>query len=794
MQNIHTYHIHLTGIVQGVGMRPFVVQLALHFKLNGWINNTTDGVHIEFNGTEYQANQFLDRIISAPPPFALVRKYSLFKTDNKLFDSFEIIESDVNSIPDLLLTPDFGLCSECRTELHNVSNRRFHYPFITCTNCGPRFSITKKLPYDRLNTSMNNFSICDTCSHEYSTVSDRRFYSQTNSCHKCSISMKLFENGKETETLNPEMILEIIQQFLKEGKIVSVKGVGGYVLLCDATNSSSIQLLRKRKQRQAKPFALLFHSVEQMKTFVEWSESEKKCLQSSVAPILLLKSKKNSELAIDDIAPGLSHLGCMLPNSPLLELIAESFNKPLICTSANISESPILFRDIDALTHLHHIADIILSHNREIVAAQDDSVIKFARYSNQKIIIRRARGLAPNFLGYIQNQDKSILATGALMKSSFTFQTRQKTFVSQYLGSTGTIEAQEMYRNSLKNLTDLLQFKPEKIVSDNHPDYFSTQLAKEISTIHAIPFNQVQHHKAHFAAVLAEHSLLDSHESILGVIWDGTGIGDDAQIWGSEFFKFENNSMLRCYHFDYFPQVLYDKMSREPRLSAMAICDDVLGSDTLLKEKFTDVEWSYYKKLLGTGTKINCCSLGRVFDAVASLLGLSDKQSYEGEAAMLLQDLAEKYTDEYGYDIGESYFMEGAHYYRISTSSLFSSIIRDIHKNKTNSFIAAKFHFSLVHLVEIIAGNIGVKKVAFSGGVFQNSLLVDMLQQLLQKKLELFFHDQLPPNDENISFGQMVYVDRQIDSSLIMDLNDVRNHVTIEQPENQLLITEKDKF
>lgn len=781
LQDIQTYHLHLSGIVQGVGMRPFVVKLALEFNLKGWINNTTDGVHIEFNATEDLASQFLNRIITAPPPVAIINKVNLFKTEDKYFNAFKVLESHIHGSPDLLLTPDFSLCQECRKELHHVSDRRFHYPFLTCTNCGPRFSIVEKLPFDRSNTSMNVFSMCHECSTEYQTVSDRRFYSQTNSCPKCSILMKLFEKDKEIEASNVQDVLARIQQFLDAGKIVSVKGNGGYVLLCDATNSQSIQLLRKRKKRNTKPFALLFHSLEQMQLYVECSEYEKKCLESSVAPILLLRSKNNKELALDDIAPGFSHLGCMLPNSSLLELIASAFNKPLICTSANISESPIIFRDNDALKYLRDIADVISTHNRDIVTAQDDSVIKFSRKSNQPIIVRRSRGIAPNFLGYELYQHKSILATGALMKSSFTIQTQKKTYISQYLGSTDTIEAQEMYQYSLDHLTRLLHFRPELVVADKHPNYFSTQLAIELSIFHGIPLNQVQHHKAHFAAVLAEQSLLDCDEPILGVIWDGTGMGDDAQIWGGEFFKFDHNTMLRCYHFDYFPQLMNDKMSKEPRLSAMSIIDEVLGGDALIKIKFTDAEWTYYKKLLQSEAKINCCSVGRIFDAVASLLGLSDKQSYEGEAAMLLQTLAETYTDANGYDIRESYFMDGAHFYRVSTSSLFSSIIRDILKNKPASLIAAKFHFSLVHLIEIVANNLGVKKVAFSGGVFQNSLLVDMIQQLLQDKLELFFHEQLSPNDENISFGQMVYADRQIDAIITPQLNNFEDHTRVKK-------------
>ena len=764
MSEIATYHIHLTGLVQGVGMRPFVAQLAKKFRLNGWVNNSADGVHIEINSTEEAASDFLQHILISHPSNAIIHRYKLNKSDSKQFHSFEIRESAKQQKPDLLLTPDLSMCENCRTELYSGTSNRLHYPFITCSHCGPRYSIARTLPYDRANTSMKDFKMCEFCEGEYKSITDRRFHSQTNSCPQCGITMNLYENGVAKTGLQQADLLRLVLDGLSNGKILAVKGIGGFVLLCDSTKTDCIKLLRQRKQRPTKPFALLFNDIEQIERFAEINEEESNCLNSVATPIVLLTARTNTSLALADIAPGLSQIGCMLPGSPLLDLLVNLFGAPLVCTSANISDSPILFRDNSALSELNSIADLILTHNREITNPQDDSVVRIARESKQQIIIRRARGLAPNFLDYEQKNKAATLTTGALMKSSFTLQGNNKTYVSQYLGNTSSLDAQETYLYSLKTVSELLQFQPEQIIADKHPDYFSSELAMDISSNKDIPVFQVQHHKAHFAAVLAEHSLLEINEPVMGVIWDGLGLGDDGQVWGSEFFKYENKEMLRSYHFDYYPLLLNDKMAKEPRLSALAICDDLLESGSILEKKFSPDEWSYYKKFLQREQPLYCCSMGRIFDAVACLLNLSDKQTYEGEAALRLQNLAEEYTNGNGYNLTESYFMDGAHYYRISTSSLFRSILRDIRLNKNNSFIAAKFHYSLVHLIEIVAGNIAVKKIAFSGGVFQNSLLVDMIHHLLGRKLDLYFHHQLAPNDENISFGQMAYFDHCIDS------------------------------
>ena len=567
-----TYHIHIQGIVQGVGFRPYVFRLAEQFILRGSVCNAADGVHIEFNADETVANDFYKKLIENAPILSHITDSTLEKVENQFFEDFKIIHSDKGKKANLLLTPDFALCEDCRKELKNVQNHRFQYPFITCTNCGTRYSIIKKLPYDRENTTMDKFKMCPTCENEYTDVRDRRYYSQTNSCKTCGVS--LFQLSKSSKLLES---LDTIIEAIKGGKIVAVKGIGGYLLMCDATNEAAIKTLRERKHRPTKPFALMYPSIEMLENDVILRGGEKETLQSPQAPIVLLnlKNATKSGIKTELIAPKLSQIGVMLPYTPLFELITEGVGKPLIATSGNTSGSPVIFQDDKAAEYLSNIADLIVSNNREIVVPQDDSVIKYSFFKEKKIIIRRSRGYAPTFLptnnaSAINNQ-QSILSLGAMMKSTFSWAHEGNIYISQYLGDLESYDTQESFEHTLNHFLQLFEDRPQYIITDTHPDYFSTQLGERLAKEWQIPIYKMQHHKAHFNAVMAENGLLESKEPILGVIWDGTGLGDDGQIWGGEFFKYENESFLRCYYFDYFPLILGDKMPKEPRISALSL-------------------------------------------------------------------------------------------------------------------------------------------------------------------------------------------------------------------------------
>ena len=761
---LKTFQININGIVQGVGFRPMVYQLATEMQLTGHVQNGNDGVNIIFNAFADEAGLFFERIKHCAPSHSKIIWSQIREIGYQNFSGFSIIvEEGQSGDKQVLMSPDVALCADCRAELHDKNNRRYRYPFITCTQCGPRYSIIESLPYERHTTSMLSFTMCKSCSNEYNNVADRRFFSQTNSCADCGIELQILKNTSSVLSCDRERVLSHANEFLRQGMILAVKGIGGYLLLCDAGNATAIQVLRSRKHRPSKPFAVLYPDIDIVQNNFELNEPEKVLLESPESPIVLLYPKPEAfyKLAVNDIAPGLMRLGVMIPYTPLLELIGNDFGGPLIATSANISGSPIIYRDEDALNYLFDIADYIVVYNREIVVPQDDSVVQVSKYSNQNIILRRSRGYAPSFLHYKPQTEECVLSTGAFLKSSFTVSAYVNVFVSQFLGSGESYESREMYKYTLQHWLNLYDLIPGVIIADMHPGYFSHEYAKELAEKYGTGLQLVQHHKAHFAAVLAENDLIHTKTPILGVVWDGTGFGEDGNIWGGEFFKYENHEMTRCGQFDYFPLIAGDKMAIEPRISALCAVSGLVPECDTINEKFTGTEWNVYQSLI-QGTRLFTSSVGRIFDAVASLLNIGDKQTYEGEAAMYLQALAEEYVNENGFVMDGSYFKEKTAYNNIPTTALMQGILQDIKTGKPKSFIAAKFHYSLVSLIEPIAVSLKIENICFSGGVFQNALLVDWIKNVLGANYQLYFHKYLSPNDENISFGQMVYYENMM--------------------------------
>ena len=752
----NTWHIHLQGLVQGVGFRPFVYQLAMAKKVKGAVSNGVDGLHIWLNSSMEEANLFLEAILENPPPLSRILVHSLKQDSHQSFSTFSIIEAPPDAAPNLWITPDLSICPSCLSELNDPQNRRYRYPFITCTQCGPRYSIMQALPFERHFTSMRDFPMCPECRAEYENPAHARFYAQTNSCKTCGVKMEVWDAHAQPLGLQQEEILPFIIEKIRAGNILAIKGIGGFLLMVDAANAMAIKTLRERKHRPSKPFAVLYPSMELLKQNTEISADEANKLTSLEAPIVLVKTsaRMHQTLATTELAPGIDRLGVMLPYAPLLQLIAQDFGKPLVATSANISGSPILFKNEDALATLGSIADYIVLNNRDIVAPQDDSVLCFAEKSGIPILLRRSRGWAPAFPPYVAQTKETILATGALLKSSFTIAHQQQVYISQYLGSTETWEAQQVYRHTLAQVQGLLRAKPALILTDKHPDYFSAELAKELSLTQQVPLMAIQHHKAHFGAILGEKGLHLSEEPVLGVIWDGTGLGDDGHSWGGEFFRYENREMTRIGQFSYFPYLLGDKMAREPRISALAL----LGNETpeAVKCLFSATEWSLYSTMLQQYDGILTSSAGRLFDAVACLLLGIGKQSYEGEAAMLLEAEGRKWCRKNGYFFEKRYLENVQCKQEIPVRTLVQEILSDLLQGSQVALIAAKFHYSLAFIIKQIADIQGIKHIAFSGGVFQNSLLVDMVHSLCSKHFTLHFHRHLSPNDENISFGQFV--------------------------------------
>ncbi len=755
-----TYHIHINGLVQGVGFRPYVCRIAQSMQMTGVVNNSNDGVHIKITACPSNAEKFYNHIITHPPQGAIITSHTIKKEALQLFTSFSIIESAPNTEAAILLTPDVAICKNCKQEMEEPFNKRKGYAFTTCVHCGPRYSIITALPYDRANTTMANLEMCDSCRDEYSTINNSRHYSQTNSCNSCAIPMHLFSSAtNECKTRDGEKIIEMLVSILQSGKIAAVKGIGGYLLVCDATNEEVVNTLRQRKHRPAKPFAVLYPSIEMAQMDTDISTIEKQALQSDQAPIVLCKKKSKTSTA-NAVAPGLDKIGVMLPYAPLLYLIATKCNKPLIATSGNISGAAIIYNDDDALENLFDIADYILTYEREIVVPQDDSVVQFTE-SGQRIIIRRSRGLAPNYfpnpLGF---SNQTVLATGAELKSAFAILHKNNLFISQYLGDQQALESQESYLHTLAHLQQLLKIIPSVVITDKHPAYNISMLANayarqyQISCVHT-----TQHHKAHFTSVLAENNLLQTNEHIAGIVWDGTGWGDDEQIWGSEIFLFENKEMKRVAHLDYFPVVAGDKMSLEPRLSALSLLQHMPEAQHIIQPMFSEAEWTFYQKLLQTTNGLQTSSMGRFLDGIGAILGICNKNTYEGECAMQMEALARNCKEEI-----DDHYLLYLEENMIKWQKFIEGVIDDVKHKQDRSFICRKVFYSLAKAIGELRAHLNINALAFSGGVFQNALLADFIIAGLGKNNKLYFHKQLSPNDECIALGQLACWALKIDA------------------------------
>ena len=751
-RNMKTYHIHIRGLVQGVGFRPHVYRVAAASGLKGIVYNSKDGVHIEINAANDEAHFFYKQIIQSPPSNAIITSHTICVTTKKFYESFTITTGEADTHPDLLIPPDYALCINCRDEITDTKNRRYRYPFTTCLHCGPRYSIIRELPYERINTTMATFTMCSDCNNEYEDMLGRRHFSQTNSCINCAIPMHLYDKAVTEVSNQPAEIFSMVETALRAGNIVAVKGIGGYLLVCDACNENTIHLLRERKHRPLKPFALLYYDVAMAVQDVFISNAEKKALQSKVAPIVLcnLKESAASGIISNAIAPGLGKIGLMLPSTGLLQMISQDFGKPLIGTSANLSGSPVIYKDTDALEKLPGIADLILSYYREIMVPEDDSVLQ-VNATGHEIILRRSRGLSPNYFpSPFTNVNECTLAMGGDLKCAFAIQLGKTVYVSQYLGNQENTDSQDAFTHTASHLMTLLQVKPTILLTDKHPGYFVTQHARDLAIKYDLPLKEIQHHKAHFGAVLAENGLLETKKPVLGFIWDGTGYGDDSQVWGGEIMVYENNDIQRLAHLDYFPQLLGDKMSREPRLSALSLLKQLPGKLSMLKPHFSETEWKYFHQLISQPASLLTSSMGRLIDAIASITGTCQVNTYEGEAAMKLESLARSYsepvTNPYPVTLEKN---------RINISMMLYEITQDIILGIPVAFIAKKFFYSLAGIIGSISEQTGIASIAFSGGVFQNALLTDMINSLYANEKELCWHQQLSPNDECIGFGQL---------------------------------------
>ncbi|GAA4435958.1 carbamoyltransferase HypF [Pontibacter saemangeumensis] len=721
------------------------------------MRNQSDGLYIKVKGEAQQVLDFYGQLKCHPPALARIQSASIESIGEEDLAGFQIIKESPSVVANLILTPDLAMCASCRSEIKDSTNRRYNYAFTTCTCCGPRYSIMAKLPYEREHTTMAPFAMCEQCEREYDDPENRRYFSQTNSCPACPVLLILYTVRQQMVTADQQAIIPAAVQLLQEGYIIAVKGIGGYLLLADATNAQTIRTLRARKRRPSKPFALMYPDLETAQRDVQLKEEEIELLQGTASPIVLAQKKTHPAAGTEAelVAPRLNKLGVMLPYTPLFELLLSQLKKPVIATSANTHGHHISFRDQDVFRELAGIADYVLQHDRDILVSQDDSVVQVTPRHRQSILLRRSRGFAPSVVREATAKE-SFLALGADQKSTFSFTSSGNLYISQYLGNLSFYDNVLNLEQSLEHLASLYGFSPSHILTDKHPDYTSVILGKRLAQQYNLPCEEVQHHEAHFAAVLDENQLLESQEPVLGVIWDGTGLGNDNLIRGGEFLLLQNNRITPLAQIEPYPHLAGDKMAIEPRLSALALCFDAPGAEALLKLYYSTAEWKLYQSILqGAGYKRQTTSMGRIFDAAAALLGLCSQMSYEGEAAMLLEASAAREPELYGV---AGYALDVFNGKNISFLYIIRQIIKDVQQGLGTEHIAAKFHVTLVEVVRIVAEHYALKRIAFSGGVFQNCLLTDLLIDKLSPDFQLYFHQQLPPNDECVSYGQLAWM------------------------------------
>ncbi len=740
-----------------MGFRPFIFNLAEEFGLKGYVSNDELGVIIVCQGEN--SEDFFNEIHHRKPKSSEITFSEIKEIETaKIFDNFYIKPTEKNIVVDIPLTPDFATCESCETELFDENNPRYFYPFTTCTQCGPRYSVTKKFPFERENTAIEVFKMCPNCLEEYRTPDDVRFHSQTNSCSNCGIQIWLKDNqGNEFKVSNKE-IFEKLAKELSGGKIVALKNTAGYLLMCDATNSEAVSELRKRKRRPTKPFAVLFSGISTMQEYLEVSELQIQHFKSSESPIIVTKIKDVKDMAIEEISPNMNTIGAMFPYSGTLKLIAKTFGKPLIATSGNFHGSPICSTTEEAEQILGEIADYFLHNTLDIQHPQDDSVIKFSPKYQQKIVFRRSRGFAPNYffaeeLSELNKEKNKILSLGGDLKNTFAIVPNNHVYISEYIGDLANFETYERFESTVKSYQKIFNFEPNLILSDLHPKYENQKIIKNLwKSAESVGNKKIQHHQAHFASILGEKKLWKK-DKVLGIIWDGIGFGTSTEIWGGEFFLLENQKMKRVAQLENFAWILGDKMSKTPKISALSVS----GNNEDLKFAFDENEWKIYTNLIEK-SEIKTSSMGRFFDAVAFVLGYEKPLFFEGEPAMWLEKISqEKFpTDSTDFHRLKDY-LENDEFENIPIKKLFLKLLEEKKSGKSAGEIGLNFHYTLIKAIEKIAQRFAVRELAFSGGVWQNALLVDLAIEFLGDKFELHFHEKLSPNDENISFGQLNY-------------------------------------
>lgn len=763
--------VHITGIVQGVGFRPFVYNLAARHHLKGWVRNTSAGVDIEVDGDREVLDLFLRQLRDEAPPLSRIDDFSATFQAANGFRSFEILHSEAVEGAFQPISPDVAICPDCLRELFDPSDRRYRYPFINCTNCGPRFTIIKDIPYDRPKTTMAPFPMCFDCEREYLDPSDRRFHAQPVACPVCGPQVT-FERLNVGPLARSEEAIHEACKALANGEIVAIKGLGGFHLACDATSSQAVTKLRDRKLRVDKPFAIMMPDVEIVEGHCFVSDEERKLLESSARPIVLLKRKLQSNIA-REVAPHQDWAGVMLPYTPLHYLLFADDNikfTALVMTSGNLSEEPIATGNDEARERLSTLADAFLMHNRDIYIRCDDSVVRIfdhrprtmdhelssiVHHQSSIYPIRRSRGYSP-FPVKLPFEVPQLMAAGSELKNTFCITNQNYAFLSHHIGDMENFETLQSYEKGVEHFEKLFRVSPETIAYDLHPNYLATRYALERAARENLPAVGVQHHHAHVAACMAEHGLNGSH-SIIGVAFDGTGYGEDGAIWGGEVLLADFRSYQRRFHLQYFPLPGGDAAIKKPARTALALLwslDIEWNEDLRPVTEFSKADQGILRSQLEK--RINTpltSSMGRLFDAAAALAGVRQAVNYEGQAAIEFEALADP-TEEGKYSFGLDQD-------QIGVKTAVEALINDAMSGVPPAKISAKFHNGLAACVmEIclrIRSETDIDEVALSGGVWQNiTLLGRTLSLLTQSGFRVYIHKEVPANDGGLALGQAV--------------------------------------
>jgi hydrogenase maturation protein HypF len=789
--------VRVRGAVQGVGFRPFVYRLAVELDLAGWVRNSTEGVSIEIEAPQERLESFLIRLQREKPPRAFYQSVESSFLDPAGYEGFEIRESEEKGRATAIILPDIATCPDCHREIFDPGNRRFRYPFTNCTNCGPRFSIITALPYDRANTTMQGFGMCDACRAEYGNPVDRRFHAQPNACPDCGPHLELWDRSGLILATRDEA-LRTATEAIRQGRTLALKGLGGFHLIVDARSEDAVRRLRQAKAREEKPLALMFPSVAFVKQHCDVSEVEEQLLLSAEAPIVLLRRRLAvgtgaGEIA-PSVAPGNPFLGVMLPSTPLHHLLMSGLGFPVVATSGNRSDETICTDEREALRRLDGIADLFLVNNRPIVRHVDDSIVRISM--GRELVLRRARGYAPLPIE-LNEPVPSLLAVGGHLKNTVAWSAGREVFVSQHIGDLETAQALDAFQRVAADLPLIHDSEPEAVACDLHPDYLSTKHAESLG----LPVIRVQHHYAHILSCMTENDL---RPPLLGVAWDGTGYGTDGTIWGGEFLLIDEDSFERAAHLRTFPLPGGEVAIKEPRRAALGLLYELIGDRMLSMpapeatsgcgdwvppplqpgdERATTSTWPIgiseaAGKLIATfgfsPTELrvitdmlhqgfNCprtSSVGRLFDAVAALTGIRAISRFEGQAAMELEFALEGITCDAAYSMN-------LHGHRlpivIDWEPMLREIIKDVSNGVTVGRISAKFHNALAQIIVAVAERTGLKRVALSGGCFQNRYLTERaVTELSGAGFSPYWHQRIPPNDGGISLGQVVAASRTL--------------------------------